>query len=97
MEKVSRQVAVESEADIELSIQGKDFFPGSVVYFGASPVPTKFLSQQELSAVIPRHLLRVGTTPLTIVNPGPHEFPNMGATSNGLPFMVRFLRAGEAK
>ncbi len=90
LEKISRQVAVESEADIELNIQGKDFFPGSVLYFGASPVPTKFLSQQELSAVIPRHLLRVGTIALTIVNPRPYEFPNLGATSNGLPFMVRF-------
>ncbi len=97
LEKVSRQVAVESEADIELSIQGKDFFPASVLYFGASPVPTKFLSQQELNAVIPRHLLRVGTIPITVVNPRPHEFPNLGATSNGLPFMVRFSSAGEAK
>ncbi|MDP2602373.1 MAG: amidohydrolase family protein, partial [Deltaproteobacteria bacterium] len=97
LEKVSRQVAVENEADIELSIQGKDFFPGSVVYFGASPVPTKFLNQQDLSAVIPRHLLRVGTVPLTIVNPRPHEFPNLGATSNGLPFMVRFSSTGQAK
>jgi imidazolonepropionase-like amidohydrolase len=95
LEKVSRQVAVESEADIELSIHGKDFFPGSVVYFGASPVPTKFLSQQELNAVIPRHLLRVGTTPLTVVNPRPHEFPNLGATSNGLPFMVRFAEPAQ--
>ncbi len=97
LEKVSRQVAVESEADIELDIQGKDFFPGSVVYFGASPVPTKFFNQQELSAVIPRHLLRVGTIPITVVNPRPHEFPNLGATSNGLPFMVRFSSAGEAR
>ena len=90
-------VAAESEADIKLNIQGKDFFPGSVVYFGASPVPTTFFNQQELRAVIPRHLLRVGTIPITVVNPRPHEFPNLGATSNGLPFMVRFSSAGQAK
>jgi len=97
LEKVSRQLAVESDADIELNLQGKDFFPASVVYFGSSPLPTKFLNQQELGAIIPRHMLRVGTTQLTVVNPRPHEFPNLGATSNGLPFMVRFARTDQAK
>jgi len=92
LEKVSRQLAVEGEGDIELAITGKDFFPESVLRFGASPVPTRFISQTELSATIPAHLLKVGTVPISIVNPKPHEFLNLGATSNTVPFLVRFAK-----
>jgi imidazolonepropionase-like amidohydrolase len=92
LEKLSRQVAVENEGDIELTVTGKDFFPQSVLYFGASPVPTQFITQTELGATIPSYLLRVGTVPVSIVNPKPHEFLNLGATSNRVPFLVRFAK-----
>ena len=92
LEKVSRQLAVEGEGDLEMAITGKDFFPESVLHFGASPVPTRFISQTELSATIPAHLLKVGTVPISIVNPKPHEFLNLGATSNTVPFLVRFAK-----
>ena len=92
LEKVSRQLAVEGEGDLEMAITGKDFFPESVLHFGASPVPTRFISQAELSATIPAHLLKVGTVPISIVNPKPHEFLNLGATSNTVPFLVRFAK-----
>ena len=94
LDKVSRQVASEWERDIELVLSGKDFFPDSVVCFGESPILTRFVSQKELVATIPSHLLRVGTIPLSIVNPKPHEFPDKGATSNAVNFIVRFAPAG---
>jgi len=95
LEKISRQVAVEGEADIQLAITGKDFFPQSVLYFGANPVPTRFTSQTELSATIPSYLLKVGTIPVSIVNPKPHEFLTLGATSNKVPFLVRFAKLAQ--
>lgn len=93
LDRVSPQAASEGEGDIELTLRGKDFFPDSVVCFGGSPVPTRFLSQTELAATVPSHLVKVGTIPLAIINPKPHEFPDKGATSNAVPFMVRFARA----
>ncbi len=92
LDRISRQVAVERDGDVELTLSGKDFFPHSLVWFGNNPVSTTFISQQELVATIPRHLLKVGTVPISITNPKPHEFPNLGATSSSIPFMVRFAR-----
>jgi hypothetical protein len=62
----------------------------SLVYFGGAPIPSTFVSQTELRATIPAHLLRVGTIRVSVVNPKPHEFTDLGATSNTLPFMVKF-------
>jgi len=90
LERVSCQLAVEGEGDIDLAITGKDFFPESVLHFGTSPVSTQFISQSELRATIPTYLLKVGTVSLSIVNPKPHEFLNLGGTSNTVPFLVRF-------
>jgi imidazolonepropionase-like amidohydrolase len=93
LEKLSRQVAVEGEGDIELAVTGKDFFPQSVLYFGGSPVPTQFISPTELGATIPSYLLNVGTVPISIVNPKPYEFLNLGANSNKISFLVRFAKS----
>ena len=95
LDKVSPQAAFEREGDIELTLRGKDFFPDSVVRFGGSPVAARFLSQKELVATLPSHLLRVGTIPLSIVNPKPHEFPDRGAASNAVPFIVKFARGAQ--
>jgi hypothetical protein len=61
LDKISRQVAGERDGDLELTLSGKDFFPESVVRFGGSPVPTRFLSQNAVAATVPSHLLKVGT------------------------------------
>jgi imidazolonepropionase-like amidohydrolase len=90
LDKISRQVASERDGDVELTLSGKDFFPQSVVRFGESPVPTKFLSQNTLAATVPSHLLKVGTIPISVVNPKPHEFYDQGATSNAVKFIVKF-------
>lgn len=80
----------EYDGDTTISIKGKNFYPVSVVHFGTAPIPSIFVSQTELRAVIPAHLMRVGTIPISVANPKPHEFTDRGATSNTLPFMVKF-------
>jgi len=94
LDKISRQVAFERDGDVEVVLSGKDFFPQSVVRFGESPVPTRFLSQNQLAATVPSHLLRVGTIPISVSNPKPHEFADKGATSNAVNFIVRFAAIG---
>jgi hypothetical protein len=95
LDKISRQVALERDGDVELTLSGKDFFPESVVRFGGSPVPTRFLSQNALAATVPSHLLKVGTIPISVVNPKPHEFSDRGATSNAVKFIVKFAAVGQ--
>jgi hypothetical protein len=86
---------LERDGDVELTLSGKDFFPESVVRFGGSPVPTRFLSQNALAATVPSHLLKVGTIPISVVNPKPHEFSDRGATSNAVKFIVKFAAVGQ--
>lgn len=92
LEEISPRVAVENSGEIELSLKGKDFFPVSSVWFGGSRIPSRFVSQQELNATIPAHVLRVGTLPVSVRNPIPHTVPDRGATSNAIGFIVKFAR-----
>jgi hypothetical protein len=94
LDSISPGVASERDGDVELTLTGKNFFPQSVVHFGVSPVPTAFLSQESLAAIIPSHLLKVGTIPISVANPKPHEFSDLGATSNVVKFIVRFAAHG---
>ena len=94
LDKISRQVAGERDGDLELTLSGKDFFPESVVRFGGSPVPTRFLSQNAVAATVPSHLLKVGTISISVSNPKPHEFADKGATSNAVNFIVKFASVG---
>ena len=90
LDSMAPRVGDEDDDDTPIVIKGKNFFPVSVVYFGGAPIPSTFESQTELRATIPAHLLRVGTVRVSVVNPKPHEFTDLGATSNTLPFMVKF-------
>jgi imidazolonepropionase-like amidohydrolase len=90
LDTIAPRVGDEYGDDTDILVKGKNFFPVSVVYFGGAPIPSTFVSQTELRATIPAHLLRVGTIRVSVVNPKPHEFTDRGATSNALPFMVRF-------
>jgi imidazolonepropionase-like amidohydrolase len=96
LDSVSPRWACETDAEQELALRGSNFFPVSVVCFGGSPVATKFLSQSELAATVPSHLLRVGTIPVSVVNPKPHEFSDKGATSNTVPLIVKFAKPAQA-
>ncbi|MBI2358297.1 MAG: amidohydrolase family protein [Deltaproteobacteria bacterium] len=96
LEEVSPKVGCEGDGQIELNLKGNDFFPNSCVRFGASSVPTRFISQSHLAATVPSHLLSVGTVPVTVVNPKPREFPDRGPTSSAIPFIVKFAPVAKA-
>ncbi len=94
LEELEPRLAADGEGEVALVLRGTDFFPGSVVTLGGVSLETQFVSQSELGAILPAHLLRVGTRPVAVVNPPPHEYPDRGGTSNALPFMVRFRPSG---
>lgn len=96
LDTVSPRWACETDAQLDLALRGNNFFPDSVVCFGVNPVATKFLSQNELAATVPSHLLRVGTIPVSVVNPKPHEFWDKGGASNSVPVIVKFAQAAQA-
>ena len=96
LEEISPRGSVEDSGEIELTLKGRDFFPVSCVCFGGCRVPTTFVSQSELSARIPSHLNRTGTMAVFVINPNPHEFPDIGGTSNSVPFIVKFARPARA-
>lgn len=93
LEEIRPKIAEEG-TQTRLVLRGRDFFPESVVTFGGEPVATEFISQGELRALVPSHLLRVGTIPVAVQNPKPFEFPERGGTSNALPLIVRFRKHG---
>ena len=95
LDAVIPRVGCESDREIPVVLKGKDFFPVSVVCFGGAPICSTFVNQTELRATVPSHLLRVGTIPISVTNPKPHEFTDRGGTSNGLPFMVKFAILAE--
>ncbi|MEK7335080.1 MAG: amidohydrolase family protein [Candidatus Binatota bacterium] len=96
LDNLSPKVAFANDAELEMVLKGKDFFPVSVVCFGGSPVATRFVSQSEVAARVPSYLLSVGTVPVSVVNPKPTEWSEGGGTSNSVPFIVQFPRAGKA-
>ncbi len=95
LDAVTPNIAAEASGDVAILLKGKDFFPQSIVCFGEAPIPSSFVSQTELRAVVPAYLHHVGTISIHVTNPKPHEFAGQGATSNSLPFIVRFKTAAE--
>ena len=95
LEHIFPTVGRENDATMELILKGKDFYPSSVVWFGSSPVATRFINQTELTASVPSYLIKVGVIPVTVVNQKPHETPDRGGTSNDLPFIVKFSAGGQ--
>ena len=93
LEELGPTAAEEGGDELRLRLRGSGFFPVSLVTFGGVPLETQFVDQSELSAAVPSHLLRVGTIPVAVVNPLPHEVPDRGATSNAVPVIVRFRKA----
>src|SRR3990170_4053238 len=92
LNEVSPKVISEGDGEIELVLRGKDFFPNSLVRFGGSPIPTRFISQDRLVTLLPSYLVRVGTFPIDVVNPKPREFPDLGGISNPLSLIVKFAK-----
>lgn len=72
METLSPLVTLEGAGDTTLTVQGKNFVPGAVVFFENVPLETTFNSATELQALVPERLLRsVGTYWLHVWNPRP--------------------------
>jgi len=53
-----------------------------------------FSAQNVVAATVPSYLLKVGTIPISVSNPKPHEFADKGATSNAVNFIVKFALGG---
>lgn len=90
LERISPVAGSEKDSEVVLNLKGKGFFPTSVVHFGATPIPTRYVSPLDLVAKIPAQALRGGTTPVCVVNPKPYQLRHRGGTSNPLSFVVRF-------
>jgi len=60
-----------------LTVNGTNFQTGSQINFYSSPLPTTFVSAEQLAAVIPASLImEAGKKPITVTN------PDNGGTSN---------------
>jgi len=83
---ISPHSAHEGAAGVALSITGAKFSRQSVVRFDTTDLPTRFISDSELSATVsPSLLKKVGTYPITVENPG-----SMGGTARAAYFLVSF-------
>jgi len=96
LERISPVAGSETDAECEMTLKGKGFYPTSVVNFGSIPVPTRYVSSAEVVARIPGQLLRPGTTPIYVVNPKPYQVRHRGGTSNPLSFVVKFKNSSAA-
>ena len=67
-----------------VAVTGNRFVIGSVIDFADQALPTTFIDNRHLTAVIPKELLlSAGTFSVTVTNPAP-----LGGVSNALPFSV---------
>ena len=70
--------------DQRVAVTGNRFVIGSGIAFADQALPTTFIDNQQLTAVIPKDLLlSAGTISVTVTNPAPQ-----GGVSNALPFSV---------
>lgn len=80
------KAATEGDHQAEITVRGSNFIYESVVLFDGQRVPTTFVSDTQVKAVIPAPLLqRVGTFPVSVWNPKPQ-----GGTSGDAKFIVAF-------
>jgi hypothetical protein len=91
---IEPSMAPERRTDLTITIHGKGFVRPSIVYFGASRVPTEFVGSTELRAHVPGRLLTaVGTSYVLVKNPQPVEMEDPlheDDRSNPVSFMVTF-------
>jgi hypothetical protein len=92
LERISPVAGSEKDSEVVLNLKGKGFYPTSIVRFGDTPIPTRYVSPLELAAKIPGQVLKGGTVPVCVVNPKPYQLRHRGATSNPLSFVVRFAK-----
>jgi hypothetical protein len=78
--------AIEGQGDLKIQIKGNYFMKYSSVRFNGIGIPTTFINQSELEAILSANLLkRPGTFKITVMNPTP-----AGGQSVPVAFMVTF-------
>ena len=86
LEAISPSVTTEGSSNLTLTVHGKEFRPGAVVFFERIPLQTTFISATELQALSPERLLRsVGTYWLYVSNPRPR-----GGDSESVALIVKY-------
>ena len=86
LKSLSAETLMRQAEATELILYGDWFTEGAVVYLDEIPLETRFISRQELGAVIPARLLRdIGTHWIQVVNPPPGR-----STSEPLSLIVRY-------
>ena len=79
-------VAVEGQAPLRLTLRGRAFMPGAVVFVDGVPLETTLASAGEASVVVPASMLaRAGTAWVVVSNPKPG-----GGESQPSPLIVKF-------
>ena len=79
---LSQALALHHGKAFTLTVEGQNFLAGSQVYVGASALPTTYVRDSVLTALVSKSVLRTrGNHAVTVVNPG-------GETSNAINLMV---------
>jgi len=72
VETLTPQSAKQGGGDLQIQVTGHKFTPQSIVRLGTVDLPTKFVSESRLTAVVRSSLLKqAGTFAVTVTNPGP--------------------------
>jgi len=69
-----------STSDFTLTINGSNFYPGSVVKMGTTALTTTYVSPGQLKAVVTDADATVGSHNITVVNAGPGASPSSTLT-----------------
>src|SRR5262249_24373763 len=72
------------EGPQRFTVIGSDFVRGATILLNGIPVPTEFISEDQLNGQAPAGVLEEGIDQLSVVEPGPG-----GATLNTLTFTVK--------
>src|SRR5579884_3315961 len=81
---ISPTSAYVGSGSFTLTVNGSNFGPGSVVYWGNNALTTTFVSGSQLTASVPASdTANVGTASITVFNPSPG-----GGTSNAQTFTI---------
>ncbi|MGD0965880.1 MAG: amidohydrolase family protein [Candidatus Acidiferrales bacterium] len=84
LQRLVPAMATEGDSDLSLTLQGAHFTTESGVSFDGQPVPTTFVSEQQLKAMIPAGLFqRAGIYPVAVSTPRPG-----GGSSKQIEFRV---------
>lgn len=92
IQSIAPDIVTEGDKTLTLTVRGVNFTKESLLYFGASAVPTRLISDTELEGVVDAQLIaQVGTYPVTVRNPKPLQRPEWGnGTSNKAHLLVNF-------